>query len=177
MKSNRLMGMIDIIIGPMFAGKTTELIRRIRRYEVANKSCLLVKYDRDLRYGTDLISTHDNQGLKAISTETLSEIDDKAKTYDVIGIDEGQFFSDIVEFSENMANDGKIIIISALSGTYRRENFGRIPEIFPLAENITKLTAVCMDCKASASFTTRISSSKETELIGGKEHYKPVCRT
>ena len=109
------------------------------------------------------------------------------KTVDVIGIDEGQFFPDvkirsppikfqIVAFSETMAKRGKIVIIAALDGTFQRKAFGDVIMLIPLAEKVKKLHAVCIECGIRASFTLRTVDSKETELIGGSEIYKPVCR-
>jgi thymidine kinase len=114
--------------------------------------------------------------IDAVSWEKLTDVIEKAEEYDIIGIDEGQFFEDIVEVSEELANKGKTVIISALDGTFERKAFGRILELVPLAEEVTKLDAVCMDCKEPASFTKRLWESKETELIGGSEIYKPVWR-
>jgi thymidine kinase len=169
-------GMIDLVLGPMFAGKSTELLRRIKRYRVASKKCMVIKYAKDVRYSDKCVSTHDQQMIEAVSCENLFDIQDKALDYDIIGIDEGQFFEGIVEFSEAMANLGKMIIIAALDGTFERKAFGRVLELIPLAESVTKLDAVCVDCKQSASFTKRLVESKETELIGGADIYKPVCR-
>ena len=104
----------------------------------------------------------------------LEEVVERARKFNVIGIDEGQFFDDVVDFSEEMTNSGKVVVISALSGTFERKSFGKIAELVPKAEEIECLTAICMDCQKEASFTMRTTSSKETTLIGGKEHYKPV---
>lgn len=169
-------GMIDLVLGPMFAGKSTELLRKIKRYRVANKTCLVIKYAGDTRYSEKCVATHDLQTIEAVSCENMFEVEEKAMEFDVIGIDEGQFFEDIVDFSERMANLGKVVIIAALDGTFERKAFGRVLELIPLAESISKLDAVCVDCKHSASFTKRLCDSKETELIGGAELYKPVCR-
>ena len=114
--------------------------------------------------------------IEAVTCYTLSEIEEKALEFDIIGIDEGQFFEEIVEFSEKMANLGKTVIIAALDGTFERKPFGKILELIPLSENVTKLDAVWVDCNQLASFTKRTCDSKETELIGGSEIYKPVCR-
>ena len=168
--------MIDLVLGPMFAGKSTELLRKIRRYSVASKSCLVIKYANDNRYSDKSVSTHDKQQIEAVSCENINDIEEIAKKYEIIGIDEGQFFDDIVEFSERMANLGKIVVIAALDATFERKPFGRVLELIPLAENVSKLDAVCIDWKQSASFTKRLCDSKETELIGGAEIYKPVCR-
>jgi len=88
-------GSIEMIIGPMFAGKSTELLRRVRRLEIAGRKCLHIKYVADTRYDAECITTHDNNKIKAVCVKTLAEIGDKWKNYDVIGVDEGQFFTDV----------------------------------------------------------------------------------
>lgn len=109
-----------MIIGPMFAGKSTELLRRVRKNEIAGKRCLYIKYIADTRYDVSSIATHDNLKKTAVAVKELSEIGDEWMDFDVIGIDEGQFFSDIVEKAEEMAEAGKIVAISALGGSYLR---------------------------------------------------------
>lgn len=111
---------MELIIGPMFAGKSTELLRRVRRNEIAGKKCLYIKYIEDTRYDATSIATHDNLKRSAVAVRELSELDDDWKSFDVIGIDEGQFFTDIVTKAEEMAEAGKIVTISALGGTYLR---------------------------------------------------------
>ncbi|XP_068087141.1 uncharacterized protein [Anabrus simplex] len=164
----------QIIFGPMFSGKTTELIRRLKRYQIANYRCLIVKYANDVRYSTDGISTHDKQTLPAVATDKLIGIN--AEEYDVIGIDEGQFFNDVVRCCEALANQGKIVIVAALDGTYQRIPFGDILNLVPLAEDVIKLHAVCMNCFRDASYTKRISNEQELEVIGGADKYMAVCR-
>lgn len=107
----------------MFAGKSTELLRRVKRYQISGKKCLTVKYQADVRYSATHISTHDQQMIAAESCFRLEELESSDAesswiNYDVIGIDEGQFFEDIVEFSEKAANMNKVIIISALNSDY-----------------------------------------------------------
>ena len=114
--------------------------------------------------------------MKAVKTATLAEILHKALNHDVVAIDEGQFFPDIVEISEKLANEGIVVIIAALDGTFQRKPFGNILNLVPLAEIVTKLSAVCIDCGKEAAFTRRMIDSLEVELIGGEETYKPVCR-
>lgn len=97
--------------------------------------------------------------------------------YEVIAIDEGQFFPDISESVELFCNKGKIVIVAALDGTFERKPFGRILELIPIAEQIQKLSAVCFSCGMDASYTKRLSDCKEIELIGGEDIYKPVCRS
>jgi len=134
--------MIDLVLGPMFAGKSTELLRRIKRYRVANKQCLVIKYANDNRYSDSCVSTHDQQMIEAVSCTNLLDVEEKALDYDIIGIDEGQFFENLVEFSESMANNGKMVIIAALDGTFERKAFGKVLELIPLCESVTKLDAV-----------------------------------
>ncbi|XP_042219471.1 thymidine kinase, cytosolic-like isoform X2 [Homarus americanus] len=165
-----------IIFGPMFSGKTTELMRRLKRYQISTHKCLVIKYSNDIRYDSNGIATHDNQVLPALSVTSLGELKDNAEKYSVIGIDEGQFFPDIVEFAEEMANNGKIVIVAALDGTYQRLGFGSILQLVPLAESVVKLTAVCMICYEEASYTKRTSSETAVEVIGGCDKYIATCR-
>ncbi|CAD8045065.1 unnamed protein product [Paramecium primaurelia] len=171
-------GTISVIYGPMFSGKTSELMRLVKRFTISERKCVVLNYANDNRYSEEqCISSHDKQYLKAIKVCKLNEAYDKCKESDVVAIDEGQFFQDIVEFSEKMANLGKIVIVAALDGTFDRKPFHNILNLIPLAERITKLTAVCWFCKReNASFTKRIVQSQEIELIGGEDCYKPACR-
>ncbi|KAJ6253712.1 thymidine kinase [Anaeramoeba flamelloides] len=170
-------GQIQLILGPMFGGKSSELIRRARKYSIANKKCTVIKFARDTRYSVDKCSTHDKVMMDAVPcTGKLSEVEDKVKDYDVIGIDEGQFFEDIVEFSEHMANLGKVVIIAALDGTFERKPFGRVLELVAKAEQVIKLNAVCMLTYKDAAFSKRISQEKEVQVIGGSDKYVAVSR-
>lgn len=169
-------GEIQVIFGPMFSGKTTELIRRLKRYQIAKYRCLIVRYAKDVRYSTTGLATHDKQELPAVAAERLSSLRGATADVNVIGIDEGQFFPDCVEFAEEMANDGRIVIVAALDGTFQRVGFGNILQLIPMAESVVKLKAVCMACFSDASFTKRTSKEKELEIIGGEDKYMAVCR-
>lgn len=114
--------------------------------------------------------------MKALKAHSLSNIYDNASKYDVVAIDEGQFFPDIVEISQKLANNGVVVVIAALDGTFQRKPFGNILSLVPLAEQVIKLSAVCIECGNEAAFTRRTVESQEIELIGGQESYKPVCR-
>ncbi|XP_068235427.1 thymidine kinase, cytosolic-like [Palaemon carinicauda] len=166
----------QIIFGPMFSGKTTELMRRLKRYQIAKHNCLIIKYAKDIRYDSDGIATHDKQILPAVATMVLKDLKAKAEEYSVIGIDEGQFFPDTVEFAEEMANRGKTVIVAALDGTFQRSGFGNILSLVPLSESVVKLTAVCMICFEEASYTKRTSAETSVEVIGGSEKYIATCR-
>jgi len=170
-------GEIQIIFGPMFSGKSTELIRRVRRYDIAGHDCLMIKYARDQRYSLkEEVVTHDRNCWKAVSTEKLGCIEGKTLNCSVIGIDEGQFFSDVVEFSEKMANQGKVVIVAALDGTFERKGFNNILNLVPFAESVVKLSAVCNYCKCEAHFTKRTSDDTEVEVIGSQDKYMATCR-
>jgi len=169
-------GQIQLILGPMFSGKSTELIRRLKRYQVAQYAVLIVKYAKDQRYDESGIATHCGQVLPAVSANKLSELQEMAGEYDVIGIDEGQFFPDIVSWCEEMANRGKIVLVAALDGTFQRLPFPEMLALVPLAEAVTKLQAVCMVCFQEAAFSKRITEESGVEVIGGADKYMAVCR-
>lgn len=115
-------GRIELIIGPMFAGKSTELLRRVRRLEISGKKCLNIKYTGDNRYANEesTITTHDKQAMKAVAVSSFDQIGDAWRDFDVISIDEGQFYEDTSEFADRAANNGKIVIVSALNGSYEK---------------------------------------------------------
>ena len=170
-------GKIQLIIGPMFSGKSTELFRRIEKYEISKKKTILIKYTKDIRYSKKDICTHSNKKKKALSCLHLDEIEKKnINEVDVIGIDEGQFFDDLVEFSNFYADIGKTIIISALDGTFEKKPFPVIANLIPTVETILKLSAICMICGGKACYSKRITREMEINLIGGIDKYIAVCR-
>ncbi|GFO38103.1 thymidine kinase [Plakobranchus ocellatus] len=169
-------GQIQVIFGPMFSGKTTELMRRMKRYQIANQKCMIIKYAKDVRYDTSGIATHDKQVLSAWPTENLTDLYSEACKHDVIGIDEGQFYPEIVSFCDKLAELGKVVIVAALDGTFQKKGFGDILNLVPIAESVIKLNAVCMSCFGEGSFTKRKGSEKKVEVIGGAEMYLATCR-
>lgn len=172
----KVRGQIQVIFGPMFSGKSTELMRRVKRFQIAQYSCLLIKYSRDTRYSQMGMATHDMHTMEAVPAKCLSDVRTLALQACVIGVDEGQFFPDTVEFCEELANMGKTVIIAALDGTFQRKPFGNILNLVPLAESVVKLNAVCMECFKEAAYTKRLGAEKEVEVIGGADKYHAVCR-
>jgi len=162
----------------MYAGKTSELLRRVFRLRLAGKKCFVIKYKKDIRYREPEVSTPDRQFLMACPCERLSETDGHLDQYDCVAVDEGQFFPDIADFCDDLARKGKIVIVSALDGDFKREPFGNILLLVPRAESVVKLSAVCMICAQNeASFSQKIDGDKTiVEDIGGKEKYVAVCR-
>jgi thymidine kinase len=177
-------GHIELILGPMFAGKTTELQRRVKRYQHANQRCLIVKFAGDNRYTEEEVTcTHDGAKLhskegsiKTIAASTLGQLQDMMSPFSVVAIDEGQFFPDVVEVCDALANSGKIVVVSALDGTFERRPFNNILNLIPMAESVQKITAVCKICFRDACFSKRITADTRVEVIGGADMYIPVCR-
>jgi thymidine kinase len=170
-------GRIELITGPMFAGKTTELLRRVERAKLAHQRCAVIKYSRDDRYSQESVATHDEQLHVAIPCLLLMPLIDEILTYDVIAIDEAQFFPDLVEFAEEAASRGKTLLIAGLDGSFQRKPFGRILELIPRCESLTKLTAICKETGREASFSQRRCESQELEVIGGADLYCAASRT
>jgi thymidine kinase len=158
------------------SGKTTELLRRTRRLGYARKRCLVVKYKADTRYSDADACTHDGVTHVAVAASSLADLGEMWHRYDVISIDEGQFFVDVVEFCEKVAQSGRCVLVCGLDADFRRRKFGRLCDLLPLAEQVDKLTSVCAACGADASFTRRLTSEESVEVIGGWESYRPCCR-
>ena len=170
-------GRIELIVGPMFSGKSTRLIGVIRKFTYKAKKTIMVKYFADKRFTEKSeVVTHDLLKYDSIECKNLREHFDKLKNYDIIGIDEGQFFPDLVEVCEELALMKKTVIIAALNGDFRMEPFPVIAKIIPKADKIKLLKAYCFNCHKDARFTLRIVQSNETVLIGAGEAYKPACR-
>lgn len=171
-----------MIVGPMFAGKTTSLLRRVQSEALNGRNVAIIKSNKDTRYGLESIVTHDGCKFPCWALADLSSFRQKfgALAYeelDVIGIDEAQFFGDLYDFCQKAADhDGKTVVVAGLDGDYSRRSFGSVLDIIPLADSVTKLTARCEMCGKHALFTLRKTDEMETELIGGAEIYMPVCR-
>ena len=170
-------GKIELILGPMFSGKSTRLIELMRKYVYKAKKTIMVKYYADQRYSEKSeVVTHDLIKYDSINCKLLRNSFDTLKQYDVIGIDEGQFFADLVEVCEELALMGKIVLIAALNGDFRMEPFPVIQRIISKSDKIKLLKAYCFNCHKDAKFSLRIVQSNETVLIGAGETYKPACR-
>ncbi|KAK3282696.1 hypothetical protein CYMTET_9577 [Cymbomonas tetramitiformis] len=176
-------GQLHLILGPMFSGKSTELLRLVERYEVEGNSVLVVKSALDERYGVDSVVTHDGKTRDCVALPSLQRLEEHVSQqdlaqYQVIAIDEAQFFSDLVEFCLEAAEKrGQTVIVAGLSGDFRRLPFGQIPNISALADTVTKLSARCSRCNEPAHFSLRTVVDADTTLVGGSEMYAPACRT
>jgi thymidine kinase len=175
--SPRGTGWIEVIAGCMFSGKTEELIRRLRRAQIARQEVAIFKPKVDNRYSADHIVSHSDARLQSTVVEKPEEILVLAKGAQVVGIDEGQFFSPaLVRVAEQLANEGKRVVIAGLDQDYRGNPFEPMPQLLAVAEYITKTLAICMVCGNPADRTQRISTSTERVLVGAMDSYEARCR-
>ena len=177
-----LPGRLEVITGPMFSGKSEELIRRIKRARIARQRVICYKPDIDLRYHRTAIASHDAQTHEACTVATVDRLREdlliQLDQVDVIGIDEVQFFdSSLQDLAVDLVHRGRRVLIAGLDTTYAAEPFGPIPNLMAIADEVTKLSAVCMVCGAPAIHTQRLSSSQELVVVGATGLYEARCRT
>jgi thymidine kinase len=170
-------GWIEVIAGCMFSGKTEELIRRLRRAEIAKQRVKIFKPKIDTRYSTTSIRSHNEQSLPSILLDDINEIFNFIGEAKVIGIDEAQFFSsNIVDVCNKLANEGKRVIVAGLDMDYRGIPFEPMPQLLAIAEYITKTLAICVVCGNPADKTQRKTSSSERVIVGASDIYEARCR-
>lgn len=184
-------GSAEAYLGPMFSGKTTEIKRKLERARVAGLPCVFVKNADDVRFSSgDTTKTHggvhirsesatdDFARLRVVTACKLLDIELGEDEFD-IGVDEGQFYSDLREAIDLWTREGRRVYIAALDGDYRREPFEPVREALPLCSVITKLAAVCMLCPKTnmteAPYTVRTVANGDQKLVGAKESYKAAC--
>jgi thymidine kinase len=161
----------------MFSGKTEELIRRLRRAQIARQEVKIFKPRVDTRYAEDRIVSHNTQYLDSIVIDKPAEIIKQVGTAQVIGIDEAQFFDDdLLPACESLANAGKRVIVAGLDQDYRARPFGPMPQLLALAEYITKTLAICMVCGNPADRTQRITKEQALVVVGAQNVYEARCR-
>jgi len=170
-------GWIEVICGSMFSGKTEELIRRLRRVEIANQKAEIFKPSIDLRYDDLKIVSHDENKIQSIPVNNSQSILLLAQNVDVVGIDEAQFFDDqITGVCEKLALNGIRVIVAGLDMDYQGKPFGQMPNLLAIADYITKLHAICMRCGNIANVSYRKVAVGGQVLLGEKEIYEPRCR-
>ena len=190
------MGKLTVILGCMFAQKTTELLRYIRRYKSIGKSVLVVNSHRDVRYGTGQVISHDKENaVEAQIAECLAVLDEEVRSgvYDMVAIDEGQFFPDLFDYVSRWADECPVhVVVAGLDGTFQREPFGHMLCLIPHAEEVLRLSALCVQCAdgTKAIYSKRVMKQEQvgrdvhitvekTETViqvGSAESYQPVCR-
>ena len=175
--SPRNTGWIEVICGPMFSGKTEELIRRLTRAKIAKQSVEIFKPRIDTRYAKTEIVSHSRLSIPTSLIESPWEILEKAKNAEVVGIDEAQFLGlDLVPVVQQLADAGKRVICAGLDTDYRGVPFEPIPQLLCIAEYIDKTLAICVRCGNPAKHTQRIVESSERVLVGEYDSYEPRCR-
>ena len=196
MSSHLESGYLEIIIGPMFSGKTSRLVEIYKQCKFCNISVAVINHSIDNRYDDELLSTHDQVKIPCIKTERLfniwtdnfdieNNIQDITRTKDkfkvassnVILINEGQFFPDLEDFVKKLLEYGKKVYVCGLDGDFERKKFGQILDLIPLCDKVTKLTSLCSLCKNGTHgiFSKRITSEKAQTVVGS-DNYIPVCR-
>jgi thymidine kinase len=171
------LGWIEVICGSMFSGKTEELIRRLKRAKIAQLRFEIFKPASDTRYHDEDIVSHNQNSIRSTPVHSASEILLLAGDCDVVGLDEVQFFDEsIVEVANSLANQGKRVVIAGLDMDFKGIPFGPMPHLMAIAEYVTKVHAVCVQCGDVANYSYRIVDKEETVLLGETESYQARCR-
>ncbi|MFD3395050.1 thymidine kinase [Aquirufa sp. OSTEICH-129V] len=171
------LGWIEVICGSMFSGKTEELIRRLKRAKIAQLRVEIFKPASDTRYHDEDIVSHNQNSIRSTPVLSASEILLLAGDCDVVGLDEVQFFDEsIVEVANSLANQGKRVVIAGLDMDFKGIPFGPMPHLMAIAEYVTKVHAVCVQCGDVANYSYRIVDKEETVLLGETESYQARCR-
>jgi thymidine kinase len=180
--TNIIPGRLEVITGPMFSGKSEELIRRLKRARIARQRVACFKPDIDLRYHRTSIASHGDQTHEACTVANVERLREALfpllETTDVIGIDEVQFLDEtIIPLSVELIHLGKRVIMAGLDTTFNAEPFGPVPALMAIADEVTKLSAVCMVCGQPAIHTQRLGQSQELVVVGAAGLYEARCRT
>ncbi len=179
------LGILEVICGPMFSGKSEELIRRLRRAKIARQTTIVFKPSIDHRYGLEYIVSHDGNKVEAKPLQTVADIITivNEENASVIGIDEAQFFSqDVVGVICTLVNTGKRVIVAGLDLDFRGAPFGCMPFLLAIADKVTKLQAICTQCGHDALFSQRLINGHPAKyddpiiMIGAQEAYQARCR-
>lgn len=177
-RKSELGGSIEVICGSMFSGKTEELIRRLRRAQIARLSVEIFKPKTDTRFDEAAVVSHNSNSILSTPVENSSSILLLGSDVQVVGIDEAQFFdAELPNVCTVLANRGVRVIVAGLDMDYRGKPFGPMPELMSIAESITKVHAVCVVCGNPALYSYRLVPDESTILLGEKESYEPRCRT
>jgi thymidine kinase len=171
-------GWIEVIVGSMFSGKSEELIRRLRRAQIARQQVQIFKPALDTRYADDHIVSHSEMRIPSCPVKSARELlDTVAPGTEVVGIDEGQFFdAELPAICNTLADRGKRVIVAGLDQDYLGKPFEPMPQLLAIAEYITKTLAICMVCGNPANHTQRLVASEDRVLLGAQGTYEARCR-
>lgn len=170
-------GWIEVICGGMFSGKTEELIRRARRAQIAGQDVVIVKPPIDKRYDSDSVVSHNQTRLPSVMADTADQIVLMTGLAHVVAIDEAQFFDNrLIDVANQLANDGKRVLIAGLDMDYLGRPFEPMPQLMAIAEYVTKLHAVCAESRMMAHYSQRVVDSDRRILVGESDSYEPRAR-
>jgi len=170
-------GWIEVITGCMFSGKTEELIRRLRRAQIAKQKVMIFKPQIDTSYAEGSIVSHNDQSLPSTQIKDINDALKLSKDAQVVGIDEAQFFSsDIINVCDELANNGKRVIVVGLDQDYKGAPFEPMPNLLSIAEYVTKSLAICVNCGNPADRTQRKTAMAERVIVGAADLYEARCR-
>jgi thymidine kinase len=170
-------GWIEVICGSMFSGKTEELIRRLKRAQIADQEVCVFKPTIDARYSTEKVVSHDDNSLHALVVNRAQEIAKVPASVQVVGIDEAQFFDpNLTDVCQNLALRGIRVIVAGLDMDYLGKPFGPMPNLLAVSEYITKVHAICSHCGNLATHSYRLTKDDQQIVLGEKDRYEPRCR-
>lgn len=173
----RRRGRIEVICGSMFSGKTEELIRRLKRAQFARQRVEIYKPAIDIRYSEEDVVSHDSNSISSTPIESSASILLFSTDIDVVGIDEAQFFDKgLVDVCNKLANNGIRVIIAGLDMDYKGIPFGPMPDLCAIADEVSKVHAICVRCGQLAYISHRIVKNEKRVLLGEKDEYEPLCR-
>ncbi len=170
-------GRIEVVCGSMFSGKTEELIRRMRRAMFARQKTGIFKPSMDTRYSNHDVVSHDHNSIISTPVDTSASILLLASDLEVVGIDEAQFFDEgLIPVCNTLANNGVRVIVAGLDMDYKGNPFGPMPGLCAIADEVTKVHAICVRCGAQAYISHRLVHNDKRVLLGEREEYEPLCR-
>ncbi len=170
-------GTIEVICGSMFSGKTEELLRRLKRAKIAKQSVEIFKPKIDVRFSAEEIVSHDRNSIHSTPVDHSSNILLLSSEVEVVGIDEAQFFdAGLVNVCQQLADQGMRVIIAGLDMDFKRVPFGPMPGLCAIADDVTKVHAICVQCGRLANYSHRIVAGDKQVMLGEIEEYKPLCR-
>jgi len=175
--TNEPSGWIEVICGSMFSGKTEELIRRMNRAIIARQNVEIFKPAIDTRFHETKVVSHNDSSIRSTPVQSANDILSLVGDSDVVGIDEAQFFdSELIVVSRTLANNGKRVIIAGLDMDFAGDPFGPMPSLMSIAEFVTKVHAICVNCGGVASYSHRLVNSSNIVVLGESETYEALCR-
>ena len=171
-------GRIEIICGSMFSGKTEELIRRMKRAKFARQRVEIFKPAIDTRYSEEDVVSHDSHSIASTPIDSSASILLFTSEIDVVGIDEAQFFdSGLIDICNQLADQGTRVIVAGLDMDFKKVPFGPMPYLLSIADEVTKVHAICVECGHLANYSHRLIDNDKRVLLGEKGEYQPLCRT